>query len=455
MTQTIQSILCGVCLLVAVSLANLPADEKPPVTKTEEKPESAQKQIELGNSSMELEDFEIAIEHYEAAVKVDPENGDFHHALGVAYMANRNANAGWYHFRMAVKYAPQNEAAVMDFLRTWRFLDDGGLFNVGTSAETIIKTLGKPDQFAQNGIQSRAIYGFMSINMLNQQVFSILDMRNLPPDGLRSEDGLAFSLPEGWRVAYRILTFEQGNTEFTTGEETIQNWTELFSSQRFIGIVEEQSAQKMLETIRESLTSSFNDVEFEVLEESPDDVLFFWKISETNEHPSQYEIVRIVKGKSDLHRIAYTKKADKKDEENIKLWTETLRSAKLMPAEELREYQQQAALEREILQTTRFQLQKQEENLRDGNIEELKKFILPEKQNEITAELLKKIDNENFSIDEAAMVKRVELTQEDGTRKALIFNANDEQVLTLIEKDNAWYATELWFVSVAEKQKTK
>ena len=377
MTYTVQTLLCGVFLLLAISSSSLPADEKPPVTKTEEISESAKKEFELGNSAMDREEFEAAIEHFEAAVKAEPENGVRHHALGVAYMANRNANAGWYHFRMAVRYAPDNEAAVMDFLRTWKFLDNSGLFSVGTSAETIMNTLGKPDQYEQNGIQSRAIYGFMSINMINQQLFSILDLRNLPQEGLRSEDGLAFSLPEGWRVAYRILTFEQGNTEFTQGEETIQNWTELFSSQRFIGIEEKQAAKKMLGNIRDSLTSSFNDVEFKVIEESPDDVLFFWKIAETNEHPAQYEIVRIVKGKSDLHRIAYTRKSDQKDEENIKLWTETLRSAKLMPAEELRQYQQQAALEHEILQTTRIQLQKQEEYIRESNIDQLKKFILP------------------------------------------------------------------------------
>ena len=452
MTNTIQTLLCGVCLFLAISSSSLPADEKPPVTKTEEISESAKKEFELGNSAMDREEFEAAIEHFEAAVKAEPENGVRHHALGVAYMANRNANAGWYHFRMAVRYAPDNEAAVMDFLRTWKFLDNSGLFSVGTSAETIMNTLGKPDQYEQNGIQSRAIYGFMSINMINQQLFSILDLRNLPQEGLRSEDGLAFSLPEGWRVAYRILTFEQGNTEFTQGEETIQNWTELFSSQRFIRIEEKQAAKKMLGNIRDSLTSSFNDVEFKVIEESPDDVLFFWKIAETNEHPAQYEIVRIVKGKSDLHRIAYTRKSDQKDEENIKLWTETLRSAKLMPAEELRQYQQQAALEHEILQTTRIQLQKQEEYIRESNIDQLKKFILPEKQKEITPELLKKIESNNFSIDEESMVKRVELKEEDGTRKALIFNAKDEQVLTLIEKDNTWYATELWFAKPAGKR---
>ncbi|WP_296453835.1 hypothetical protein [Rubinisphaera sp.] len=451
MTNTIQTLLCGVFLLLAISSSSLPADEKPPVTKTEEISESAKKEFELGNSAMDREEFEAAIEHFEAAVKAEPENGVLHHALGVAYMANRNANAGWYHFRMAVRYAPDNEAAVMDFLRTWKFLDNSGLFSVGTSAETIMNTLGKPDQYEQNGIQSRAIYGFMSINMINQQLFSILDLRNLPQEGLRSEDGLAFSLPEGWRVAYRILTFEQGNTEFTQGEETIQNWTELFSSQRFIGIEEKQAAKKMLGNIRDSLTSSFNDVEFKVIEESPDDVLFFWKIAETNEHPAQYEIVRIVKGKSDLHRIAYTRKSDQKDDENIKLWTETLRSAKLMPAEELRQYQQQAALEHEILQTTRIQLQKQEEYIRESNIDQLKKFILPEKQKEITPELLKKIESKNFSIDEESMVKRVELIEEDDTRKALIFNTKNEQVLTLIEKDNTWYATELWFTKSTGK----
>lgn len=452
MTHKIRTLFFGVCLFLAISSSSLPADEKPPVTKTEEISESAKKEFELGNSAMDREEFEAAIEHFEAAVKAEPENGVRHHALGVAYMANRNANAGWYHFRMAVRYAPDNEAAVMDFLRTWKFLDNSGLFSVGTSAETIMNTLGKPDQYEQNGIQSRAIYGFMSINMINQQLFSILDLRNLPQEGLRSEDGLAFSLPEGWRVAYRILTFEQGNTEFTQGEETIQNWTELFSSQRFIGIEEKQAAKKMLGNIRDSLTSSFNDVEFKVIEESPDDVLFFWKIAETNEHPAQYEIVRIVKGKSDLHRIAYTRKSDQKDDENIKLWTETLLSAKLMPAEELRQYQQQAALEHEILQTTRIQLQKQEEYIRESNIDQLKKFILPEKQNEITAELLKNIDSKNFSIDEAAMVKRVELIEEDDTRKALIFNTKNEQVLTLIEKDNTWYATELWFTQPAGKR---
>ncbi len=455
-------------LLAAIPRISACADEQPKAEKpaaAEQKktdarpdaerklsPEEIQKHVENGQKAIELKDWETAIKELEQAVQADPNNGPYHHALGVAYMGARNANAGWFHFRQAVRLAPEYTPATVDFLGTWKLLDAQGLFNVGTPLDFLIRTLGKPDEIRESGPRMRAIYGFMSLNLINRSLFSVLDLRNLPEDGLNTTDGLAFTIPDDWKVAYRILSATQGNTEYVHNDETIQNWTELFASQRFIGAAEKQTAKSVREGIRTRLVEAYPKIKFEVLDETDEnDTLFRWSIPGNEEHPAQYEVVRLVQGENDIHRLAYTRKAEQPDEEALEPWLDVLRTARLLPADELRVHQQREGMERQLLQITRVLIERQQEMIRQKNVDLLKSFFVEERRDEITAESLENIDAETLAIDPEVFASRIELVQSGEAQQAELYNEKGDKVLTLVQREGNWYARNIWFNASNEK----
>jgi len=421
---------------------------------SEEDQAKAEELFAEGKQAIQSKDWEAAISALEGALKITPSNGVYHHALGVAYMGDQQPNAGWYHFRQAVRLKPDYVPATVDFMKTWKLLDAQGVFNVGTPLPLVAQTLGKPDQADDQGSRLRIVYGFMSLNFMNSQLFSILDLRNLPPDGLHAVDGLAFDLPrDEWKVAYRILSAAQGNTEYVRVDENLQKWTELFASQRFIGAAREQTAQDVMDGIRTRLQKAFESVEFEEISVAPEDVLFRWSIAQGATHPAQQEMVRLVAGKNDIHRLAYTRKGAALDEEGLAKLEELLADAELMTAEELRAYlaEEERKQQEDQLRDVSVQiLEKQFELIRTGDVEALKPFFTEESRDKITPELLKQVADELDQLDPSTMVDRVDLSISDTTPRAKLLNKQGEVLTTLIQTGGRWYAEDVWMETVVK-----
>ena len=68
---------------------------------------------------------------------------------------------------------------------------------------------------------------------------------------------------------------------------------------------------------------------FAVILEKPDEVLYQWNTPGSKEQAPQHEIVRLVKGKRDIHRLAYTRRAKQIPQAEAQKWLELLRKAPL------------------------------------------------------------------------------------------------------------------------------
>ena len=370
-------------------------------------------------------------------------------------MGDQQPNAGWFHFRQAVRLAPNYQPAVVDFMKTWKLLDAQGVFNVGTPLPLVAQTLGKPDQADDAGSRIRLVYGFMSLNFMNSQLFSILDLRNLPPEGLAAADGLAFQLErDDWQVAYRILTASQGNTEYVRKGETLQRWTELFASQRFIGAAKEKHASEVMEGVRKRLEQTFPDVKFEVLEANEEAALFQWSITQTDQHPAQQELVRLARGAQDIHRLSYTQKGEQTDPKNWESWVTLLREAELMPAEKLREHllNEEVKLQEEQLRDISVQiLKKQFEMIRSGKIDELKVFFTTQVRDKVTPELLAQVAPELEKLNPELLVDEVDLVVGKEPVRARLLTKEGEVFTTLVQLQGRWYAENVWLEDMLKK----
>ena len=446
----------GIALLIVFSFSIANAEDSPAskpkgkvvLENLDGEKNKAGQSYKIGIDAIKLKQWDNAISQLEQAVKASPQNSVYHHALGIAYMGSKQPNAGWFHFRKAVRLDPDNVTATVDFMKTWRLLDAQGVFNVGNSLKQVAQTLGKPDQVDDRETRLRLVYGFMSLNFFNGKLLSILDMRNLPENGLRAADGMAFVLPENeWVVAYRVLSAKQGNTEYVKQGETVQSWTELFSSQRFINAAQNKTAVDVMNGIRKSLEARFETVTFHVLDQSDQDVLFAWSIQQNDRHTAQQEIVRLVQGKNDIHRLAYTRKGELQEPDSLESGTEILKQAKLLSAEKLRSHlakQQREIRQVQLLKDSRKILEKQFGLIRNKETQALQRFFSENVRDKVTLEMIEQVRPHlaNLSIDE--LIDRVEISSRNGTVKAQLINKQGETFTTLVQTKGRWFAETVW-----------
>jgi len=423
----------------------------------QQKSESTEESIDIeatyqaGVASIDLEDWDRAVETLETVVQAEPENAKFHYALSAAYLGKRNFKAGFFHNREAIALDPSFKQAVADFLRLWKLFDASGLFNVGTPMEQVIAQIGQPNQRSEQRGKARLIYGFMSLNFVNQQLYSVLDLRNLPKKGIDLDDGLAYELPIEWQAAYRVYSTQHCNTEYVIPPQTVQDWNRLFSSQRYLGAASQRTAQELKDLLISQLEGRFENVEIEVLGDQPDDVMFTWKATMGEQQFTQAEIVRIVKGENDIHRLAYSHKGEMTDDAEWSAMAEIIQSAELLPAEALSKFKRRQMRSRRFINLMHEVLTKQQKHIRNRDIEQLRQYFSTELREQITPELLDQIDHDSFEVDVNQIARRVEIDDDAEPRKAYIYGTGDQPTIRLTIEGKAWYADNLWFSTSTEQ----
>jgi hypothetical protein len=95
--------------------------------------------------------------------------------------------------------------------------------------------------------------------------------------------------------------------EYILANESIENWTELFTAQLLTGLPKRMTAEDF---VRESEAKLRNVVtgklEWNVINTKPNDVLYEWTLVKDHLRRDEQEIVRIIKGTDGMHIIHFT-----------------------------------------------------------------------------------------------------------------------------------------------------
>lgn len=288
---------------------------------------------EQGMKFLEQERYKDAANAFLAAARKYPRNGQLRHLLGYSFAKNKQLGQAWLQFRQAVRLSPDYEPAVRDFLAVWNSFDRSGVLNIGRTPAEVEKAIGKPD--AKQERENRIIweYGFMRVNFLDGILFSLVDPRGVRAEMATPDDFMQLELnANDWRLGYRSVNRLQTVSEYTPPDQTVQKWDELFTIQRLYGLVERKmTPREMMRQIQQDLTEIDTKITFAVLQDGDSDVLFRWRDPGDRQRPAQHEFVRLVAGKKDLHRLAYSRKAAKLPAGEAEKWTGLLRQAKLTP----------------------------------------------------------------------------------------------------------------------------
>lgn len=274
-----------------------------------------------------------AITLLKTAVRIQPENAEYQHKLAKAYLDAQKYHEMWVHLRKATVLELSNQEYAQDFLKMWKYHDLEGMLNVGTKADTILKALGEPDKRIENDRMKRWAYGFMAIDFAKGGVFRVVDLRGFSTEADQEVEMVIVKTDSSkWAVAHHQVSRTNDNLELTLKHEKIQNWSELFSKQRFPMLSRSKATvEGMVDSMHRNLKAADPNVDFQIISKSDDSILYHWRTNDTKENPAQHEIAKIIKGKKDFYRVAYVKKTTKLSDEEFAKWSKTIGDAKLAP----------------------------------------------------------------------------------------------------------------------------
>lgn len=446
-------LVCFLCLVSLVSgLGNhaVAADEKAETTVLSEQ-EIKEKALEHARKGQELlkqKSWKDAVSEFEKAIELQPNTSVLHYLLGISYLENSEASKGWVELRKAVLLDPTNKRAATDFMRIWSFFDRKGLLNVGTSEADILKVLGKPDQQRDLDNELQLVYGFMWINFRKGRLFALVDTRGLKVEFTKAVSTLEFQLDPWWKEGYRIMNATNALTEYVAAEDTVQNYQQLFSTQRLFKLGERVSAKEMMNGMKASLEKTHQIEEWNVIQDGDNDILYEWRVAKRGKMPAQHEISRLVRGKRDMHRLAYVSRKMPLSDEVRSHWIKMMESAKLVVAH-LEASKLSAAQKKELVdqltKKSREIITLQLQYIQNLNAEALKPYFTERVRNQITTELLKQAKQQVASASPESLVHSIELSKSDGNFQAKVKMKNGRTLTTLIPVRGKWEADTIWF----------
>ncbi len=289
-----------------------------------------QKEFNAGVRLLEKGEAGKAIAQLEVAIAKNDQNPQFLVGLVHAYAADRKSKKSWQSLRRAVELDDKNPALGVALVAAWQSFGIEGLFNVGRQAEQVAKALGKADRVERHADHERWIYGFMAVNFADGKLDSVMDLRGLSRDLLKESDRLTIETDgRQWRPGHRLVSHVHTTTEYVLPDQQVQNWKELVTVERLLGLADRKvEPRQLMDSIKQRIQSIDPKAEWKVISERDGDVTYEWRFSSDGERPAHHEMARLIKGKQDIYRIAYSARADFGP--NRERWSQLLGSAKLV-----------------------------------------------------------------------------------------------------------------------------
>lgn len=272
---------------------------------------------------------EQAIDKLKLAIRLKPEEAQFHYMLAQAYGDTGDYPLRWYALRQAVRLDPEHEEAVRSFEQMWDVAVEKGVLDVGEGRDEVKAALGEPDQAAPDG--STWVYGYRAVQFRDDRVNALIDLRG--QGGLQpAEEVFALDLDaQNWHLKERHISRAESTLVYAPADAE-QSADQRFTLQRLVDMKSRRSPHQIMQDMREHLTTQFPQVDWQVLQDDGDDVMFEWSLG-GEDLPSQHEIVRLAAGADDVYRLTYSNKQADLAPALREDWVNRLRKAQLKPLE--------------------------------------------------------------------------------------------------------------------------
>lgn len=297
----------------------------------EDPPEAVKVGLKKGIDAVNSGHVAEGIAHLERVVKAAPRVGHYRYLLAAAYSQARRADDAWKQLRLAVRLDPTHRQAVQAFDGMWRRLDSKGAFNAGAGTAAVQDAVGRPDDKTGRGGDEKWAYGYMAVEFRRGRLYQVVDTRGLRrlPDAAASWH-LPLDLRQ-WSVGHRMANQRGAVAEWVRNSESVQDWTRLFTVQRMFRRGGATRAHDLLKKIEADLKRVCPNAEVKIVRDGAKDLVYEWSIPEGERLAAQHELARIVIGKTDAHRIAYTGRGAQMPSDERARWLKELGEARLVP----------------------------------------------------------------------------------------------------------------------------
>ncbi|MBI1871217.1 MAG: hypothetical protein HYS07_08510 [Chlamydiae bacterium] len=132
-----------------------------------------------------------------------------------------------------------------------------------------------------------------------------------------------------WKMAHEDHDESQSIREYILEGETIDHWTEIVTVHQFKDLQNKTSLKALMEKMQRDLFHSCPSTQWEILNETLEDLIYTWQLKDCPAQEDQYELARLIIGKEAIYLIRYTHKASKIDLERYTIWLDLLADVKL------------------------------------------------------------------------------------------------------------------------------
>jgi hypothetical protein len=278
-----------------------------------------------GLASLKTGHTEDAITHLQDAVRLKPEDAQYRYLLAMAYEKAGLLPNRWFQLRQAILLKPDYSDAINELLDMWQVALNKDVLDIGTTSEQIKLALGEPDHQQSEGDITTWQYAFMGLQFQQDKLVSVFDLRALehftPPLEI-----IEFGFDDrDWKLIQQRIELQRSILQYIPATETT-NDQEVFTVERLFNMRKQMSVHELMETMHDNLQKKFPDIEWNVINQGDNDVLFEWQLKNQDAGGSaQHEMIRLLSGQEDIHRLAYT--AHKIDDRET--WLTILQQSKL------------------------------------------------------------------------------------------------------------------------------
>lgn len=264
------------------------------------------------------------------AVEADPDDVGARARYAMALFKLGNLPAAWSQLREARRTQPDHEGLGEGVLSVLTAFERKGLFIVGTPMETIEAVLGPPDEKVDLASRERWIYVFMGIDFHAGRVHEVVDLRGATESLYHPTEIVSVQLDgRGWTCGYRKKMKGSTVAYYYLPQESLADWTEQVEVERILGAASTGTMEEIHQTLLQQVSERHPGARAKVLGQDDRSLIVAFALPAQPGFEKRHQLVRLMKGPVDLHRLAYTIKVDEPSKETQITWLGIVKSASL------------------------------------------------------------------------------------------------------------------------------
>jgi tetratricopeptide (TPR) repeat protein len=297
---------------------------------------AAQPMSEAEEQSSEAKVAEVVakLQDLEKAVKDNPNDVAAKAQYAMAMYQLKNYPAAWEQLFEASKIDPKHVGLQKGINVLISTFSEQGIFTVGVPTDTIQSIMGEPTQKVELGKdRQRWVYRHWGIDFKSDRVHEIVNLIGATEALYQPTEVVSVEFDgRGWRTGFRRKANGKVSAFLFVDGQNASNATEQISVERFLGGATFGSMEKVLEKVIADEKANRPEMKHGVIETNDKTAIFFMEYPKANGGVNDRQIVKLMLGPKDLHRLGYEIKGDEVPSEATQMkWLKIFQSATLKP----------------------------------------------------------------------------------------------------------------------------